>query len=189
MLPETVSKVMSTKKSKPCRGFGLTEALVAIGITSLLLVVLASVSMLSGRTFVAFANYVDLDDSNRIAMDTLTRDLRECNRVISCSATQLSIEGANGFTITYTYDPSPTARTMTRTQAGISRVILKGCDSVRFNLGTRNPIGSTFGVVSTTDVSLAKVVDVNWNCSRTILGQKANTENVQTARIVIRRQG
>ena len=180
------SKVTSTKLLSNC-GFGLVEAVISIGITSLLLVVLASVSMLSGRTFVAFANYVDLDDSNRIAMDTLTRDLRECNRVISCSATQLSIEGANGFTITYSYDSS--LRTMTRTQAGVSRVLLKGCDRVGFNLGTRNPIASTFGVVSTSDPSAAKVVDVNWNCSRTILGHKANTENVQTARIVIRRQG
>jgi hypothetical protein len=33
------------------------------------------------------------------------------------------------------------------------------------------------------------VVDVTWKCSRTILGVQANTEAVQTAKIVIRKQG
>jgi len=30
------------------------------------------------------------------------------------------------------------------------------------------------------------VVAVNWRCSRTVLGVKANTENAQAAKIVIR---
>jgi len=56
-------------------------------------------------------------------------------------------------------------------------------------LGTRNPVGGTFSVVSTTDVSEAKVVHVTWSCSRTIMGARVNTESVQTAQIVIRKQG
>jgi hypothetical protein len=67
--------------------------------------------------------------------------------------------------------------------------MMTGCDSLTFRLGTRNPIGGTFDVVSTTDVSEAKVVNVAWNCARVILGHKVNTEAVQTARIVIRKQG
>jgi len=180
-------KATSTKGGRAQAGFGLVEAVIAIGITSLLMAVLASVSMMSGRTFVAFANYVDLDDGNRIAMDTLTRDLRECNRVTTCSATRLDIEGPDGVTVSYQHNP--VAATLTRTRTGISKVMLKGCDSLNFALGTRNPEGSSFSVKSTTDISIAKVVNVSWNCSRTILGKKANTENVQTARIVIRRQG
>lgn len=168
-------------------GIGLVEAMIAIGITALLVLVLTNVSVLSGRMFASFINYVDLDDANRIAMDTMTRDLRECNRVTSCSATQLVIEDSDGFTITYEF--SPGAATLTRTKGGIPRTLLKGCDTLTFHLGTRNPVGGTFEVVPTTDVNLAKVVNVSWNCSRTILGNKANTENVQTARIVIRKQG
>jgi Tfp pilus assembly protein PilW len=187
-----VCKTISTKTARRHRitGLGLVEAMIAIGITALLILVLTNVSMLSGRMFASFFNYVDLDDANRIAMDTLTRDLRECNRVTSCSTTQLVIEDSDGFSVTYSYNPGATPTpTLTRTKAGIPRILLKGCDALTFNLGTRNPIGGTFEVVPTTDVSLAKVVNVSWNCSRTILGKKANTENVQTARIVIRRQG
>jgi hypothetical protein len=168
-------------------GFALVEALIAIGITGLLLAVLASVSMLSGRTFAAFANYVDLDDANRIAMDTLARDLRECNRVTACTPTRLDIEDPAGFTVRYEYS-SATQKLIRTGVGGVQRVMLKGCDTLEFHLGTRNPDGNTFSVIPTTDVNFAKVVNVSWNCSRSILGKKANTENVQTARIVIRRQ-
>ena len=34
--------------------------------------------------------------------------------------------------------------------------------------------------------AICKLVSVSWRCSRTILGQKVNTESVQTAKIVIR---
>jgi hypothetical protein len=184
-----VSKITSIKTGvlRNTYGSSLVEAMIAIGVTALLMLVLGNVSMLSGRMFVSFANYVDLDNSNRLAMDTLTRDLRECQRVVSCSASQLQIEDPDGFIVTYLFDSA--AGTFRRFQAGIPKELLTGCDSLRFTLGTRNPKGSSFEVSETSNVDLAKVVFVSWRCSRTVLGRKATTENVQTARIVIRRQG
>ena len=183
-------KITSTNRPR-CRssilGSTLVEALLAVGISGVLLAVLASITMFSGRSFVAFFNYVDLDQRNRVTMDTMTRDLRECNRVTACNATRLDIEDSDGATISYTY--SSGAGTLTRAKNGVSRTMVTGCDTLTFNLGTRNPIGGTFTVVSTTDVNEAKVVNVSWNCSRTIFGKKVNTESVQTARIVIRKQG
>jgi hypothetical protein len=185
-----VYKIMFTKSAaiRNTSGTTLVEAMIAIGVTGLLMLVLANVSMLSGRMFAAFVNYVDLDDSNRIAMDTLTRDLRACQRVTSCSASQLRIENPDGFTLTYQFDSA--AGTLTRSEPGVDpKELLTGCDSLLFSLGTRNPIGSTFTVEPTSNVDLAKVVVISWKCSRTILGRKATSENVQTAQIVIRRQG
>ena len=183
-----VCKTTSTEAARRrLAGIGLVEAMVAIGITALLILVLTNVSMLSGRMFASFFNYVDLDDANRIAMDTMTRDVRECNRVVSCSATRLVIEDSDAFNVTYAFDAG--AATLTRSKAGIERILLKECDTLKFNLGTHNPKDGNFEVYETTDVSIAKVVNISWNCSRTILGKKANTENVQTARIVIRKQG
>lgn len=184
------SRITSTKANRGRRnisGSMLVEALIAVGITSLILLVLASISMLSGRTFAAFANYVELDDSNRIAMDTLTRDLRECNKVTGCSASVLTIEDSDGFTITYSF--SPTTATLSRTKNGLSKVLLKGCDTLTFTIAQRNPVGGRYDVYPAATPATAKVVNVQWNCSRTIFGHKANTENVQTARIVIRKQG
>jgi hypothetical protein len=161
--------------------------LIATGITGILALVLVSISVLSGRSFAAFYNYVDLDDNNRIAMDTLTRDLRGCNRITACSPGQLVVEDADGVDITYAF--SSGAKTLTRTKANSVRVLLEGCDSLSFAIAQRNPVGGSYDVYPTATPATAKVVNVSWNCSRTILGRKANTENVQTARIVIRRQG
>lgn len=159
----------------------------ALGVAGILMTILASLTMFSGKSFIAILNYSDLNDKNRIAMDTMTRDLRECDHVISCTSSRLEIFDSDGSTIAYNF--SQGAGTLTRTQNGVTRTLTTGCDTLSFALGTRNPIGGTFNVVSTTDVSIAKVVNVSWNCSRTILGTRMNTESVQTARIVIRKQG
>ena len=176
-------KATSTRSAA---GATLVEALIAIGVTGLLMMALASISMVSGRSFVAFANYVDLDSANRIAMDTLTRDIRECNRVTSFTTHRLVIEDAGGFSVTYEYDSS--RQTLTRTYNGVVKTLLSGCESLQFNIAQRNPLNGSYDVYPTATVSDAKVVNVSWNCSRKILGHRANTENVQTARIVIRRQ-
>ena len=183
-----VSKLTFTSRRRQARaGTSLVEAMVAIGVTGLIMLALASMSMVSGRSFAAFANYVDLDSANRTAMDTLTRDLRECNRVTSFSSTQLVVEDSDGFSITYTYTPSE--RTFTRTRGGLVKTLLSGCDSLTFIIAQRTPKTGSYEQYPAAGVDTAKVVNVSWNCSRTVLGFKANTENVQTARIVIRRQG
>jgi len=168
-------------------GATLVEYIIGLGIAGVLMAVLASLMMFSGRSFLAFLNYSELNGNNRITVDTMTRDLRECNRVVSCTASRLEVEDSGGATISYNF--SQGAGTLTRSYNGVTRTMITGCDGLTFNLGTRNPIGGTFAVVPTTDVAQAKVVNVIWNCSRTILGQKVNSESVQTARIVIRKQG
>ena len=169
-------------------GSTLVEFLLGLGVAGILMGVLASLMMFTARSFLALSNYSDLNDNNRITMDTMTRDLRECNRVISCSATRLDIEDSDVAKTPISYVYSPGARTITRTKNGVNRTMVTGCDMLAFNLGTRDPIAGTFAVVPTSNVNQAKVVNVSWNCSRTILGIKANSENVQTARIVIRKQ-
>src|SRR5689334_18417011 len=148
-------------------GGTLVEALIAIGVTGLIMMALASISMVSGRSFVAFANYVDLDSANRIAMDTLTRDIRECNRVTAFTTNRLVIEDISGFSVTYDY--SRDRQTLTRTRNGVVKTLLTGCESLRFNIAQRNPLNGSYDVYPTATPVDAKVVNVSWNCSRNIL--------------------
>jgi hypothetical protein len=179
---------IKTRLHRTVAGSTLVEALIATGITGLLILVLVSLTMFSGRAFAAFYNYVDLDDHNKIAMDTLTSDLRECNRLIAFTATEVTMEDSDGVNISYTYSPS--AGTLVRRKNGITKTLLTGCDMLRFVIAQRNPVGYTYeSHYEAATPATAKVVQVSWNCSRTILGQKVNTESVQTARIVIRKQG
>lgn len=183
-----VCKITSSsfRRFRGILGATLVEYIMGLGIAGVLLAAIASLMVFGARSFLALSNYSELDANNRITIDTMTRDLRECNRVISCTATRLEIEDSGGATISYNY--SQGAGTLKRVMNGVTKTMLTGCDTISFNLGTRNPIGGTFAVVATTDVSKAKVVNVSWNCSRLILGSKVNTESVQTARIVIRKQ-
>jgi hypothetical protein len=177
-----------TRAASTVAGSTLIEALIATGITALLILVLMSLTMFSGRAFAAFYNYVDLDDHNKIAMDTLTSDLRECNRLIAFTTTEITMEDSDGVNISYTYTPSD--ETLVRRKNGIRKTLLTGCDMLKFVIAQRNPVGYTYEAhYEAATPATAKVVQVSWNCSRTILGQKVNTESVQTARIVIRKQG
>lgn len=186
--PAMVSKLTSIKLSpRNVAGFFLSEMMVAFGITALLLVAMAAVAMFSGRSFAALANYVDLDDHNRLAIDQLTRDLRQANRIISYTTTSLTMQDADGVDIAYNY--SPGHHTLTRSKSATSSVLLRECDSFSFSLGQRNTVAGSYNLHPAETVETAKVVNVAWVCSRTIFGVKENTESVQTARIVIRKQG
>lgn len=164
----------------------LPEAIIAMGITGLVLAVLASFSMFSARSFSAMFNYVELNDDNRLAIDRITGDVREANRVVYHSTHSLTLEDSSGAALVYTYNPD--TRSVTRTHNGVSRIVLHDCDSLVFTIGQRNAIGGTYDVYPAATPLTAKVVNVSWICSRTIFGSKANSESVQTARIVIRRQ-
>ncbi len=181
---------MFTKPSSPQRrraGWTLPETMVSIGISGVLMVAVVGLSMTSGRAFLALSNYVDLDAKNKVAMDTLTRDLRECNRVTACTTNSLSIQDSDGSTISYTYNSS--AQTFVRSKNGVSKTLLTQCATMGISIAQRNPVGGSYDVYPTATPANAKVVNVSWNCFRTILGLRANTESVQTARIVIRKQG
>lgn len=169
-------------------GMTIAEALVSMCVVMLILLALCAFSMFSTRSFATMYNYVDLDDANRIAMDTLTRDVRQCKRVIDCTASRLILEDPNGDTLGYIYDPM--ARTLSRTNnTTIARVLLKQCDRILFKIGQRNTVAGGYDVYAAATPATAKVVNVSWLCSRTLFGRKENTESVQTARIVIRKQG
>ena len=183
-----VFKSTSTKqRQRGASGMALVEAMMAIGLTGLIMTALVGISVFSGRSFVAMANYVELDDGNRIAIDTLTRDLRSCNRVFFCTTNFLALEDYDGFYLYYVH--SPWTKELWRYKAGEVKTLLSGCEDLEFHLGKRNTQPGTLDQYPAATANEAKVVDVSWKCHRTILGLKANTEAVQTAKIVIRRQG
>lgn len=183
-----VYKHTYTERETGRTGFTIVETLVAIGVGSMLLLVVFSLSFYSSRSFAAMANYADLDAASRSALDRMTREIRGVNRLTAFSTNQLTFEDSDFTALTYVYNPS--ARTLTRNKSGVSRVFLTECDSLLFSIFQRNPVGGTYDQypIANNNPALCKLVQVNWTCSRKIFGQKVNTESVQTAKIVIRRQ-
>jgi hypothetical protein len=184
-----VCRITSTKSStRRTAGILLAEALVAIGVTALVVLVICAFAMFSGRSFAAMFNYVDLDTVNRLAIDQLTRDVRQANRVINCVTNSLLVlEDSDGVNISYSYDSG--AKTLTRTKGVTSTTLLTGCTRLSFDLGQRNIVGGTYDYYPAATPATAKMVNVSWLCARAISRANENTEAVQTARIVIRKQG
>lgn len=223
-----------TRARRRQAGTTLVDVLMAIGLTGLFMLVLVGIVQFSGRSFLCLANYVELDDRNRLAIDNLTRDLRECSRVKYCSTNMLALEGGDGLTIYYEH--SPQQQTLTRWRSsttvappkagaggiqlalnnppaaggldagndgtgqgsglnlsawknGKPETLLTGCERLSFRLYKRNTITNTYEQFPASLPIEAKVVDIAWKCSRSILGINANSEAVQTAKIVIRKQG
>jgi hypothetical protein len=169
----------------------LFELVVGIGVAMLLFLGVIAFTMFCSRSFAALYNYVELDDVNRVAIDQITRDVRQANRVayFAPDGKSLTLQDgdAAGTAITYVYNAN--SRTLTRTRGVETTVVLRECDSLAFWIGQRNTDVGGYDVfpVATT-LETAKVVNVRWVCSRSLFGHKANTESVQTARIVIRKQ-
>src|SRR5262249_21048500 len=171
----------SYKRLKLCSGMTLPELMVAIAIGSLLLMVMALVFMMTSRSFAAMGNYVNMDAKSRNALDYMTLGIRGAGGLIEFSPTHLKFAKLGTTNSFLVYDWSPDTRELTQWTTGSTKTntLLTECDELDFS-----PYNALF--LPTTDVSKVKGLSVNWKCSRTILGKKSTTEDMQQALIVIR---
>lgn len=175
----------AVSRRKPNTGFTLVETMVAMGVASLMLAGIASFAVYTARSFVAAGNYADLDQASRNCLDVMTRDIRESRALTAFSTNKLTLSTDDGSALVYFYNPS--ASTLTRQKGNEVTVMLEQCDYLSFSIYQRSPSNNfTFYPVQNNRWDLAKLVDVSWRCSRKILGEKVNTESVQTAKIVMR---
>lgn len=162
----------------------LVEVLVTVALSGIIFAALAMLWTNGARGILAMTNYTELDRRSKTALDIMSKDIRQAAAITSFSTNSIAMTNKSG--IAYSYAYSTGAKTLTRTFNGSSKVLLTGCDSLVFSISQRNPqAGFTF-TPATNNISVAKLVDVNWKCSRQILGKSINTESIQTAKIVMR---
>ena len=167
-------------------GANLVEMMVATGVLSLVFIAIASISYFSGRSFAAMANYVDLDYNSRKALDRMSKEIRQVNYLMEASDNWLVFKDSDGGTLVYYYAPG--SKKLMRVKSGKSETLLQECDYLKFSIFQRNPVGGTYNQYPTAVPANCKLVQLNWTCSRQIFGKKANTESVQSAKIVIRKE-
>jgi hypothetical protein len=183
---------VANSKTRRTAAFTLVEASVAVGLGTLILAVVASLSVYSARTFSAMSNYVDLDMHSRNALDVISREVRQATAVIDRQTnagvsylTLTNTDTLTSFKISWVMD----AATLYVQKSGQPRVaVLNGCDAWNVWLYNRAPNldPTTLSFNAATNLASCKLVNMSWRCSRTILGSKINTESVQTAQIVLR---
>jgi len=166
--------------------------MMAVGISSMVMALLASLLVYQARSCAAMAGYSDMDRYSRNAVDLMTKELRQANRITACTTTNLTaemIDPTSGTTNSLNYIYSPSSKTLVRKFKGTESTLLKEIrpNSMKFSMFQRNPIGGTVEAYSTTDVNLCKVIQFSWLCSRTILGNSNYTESMQSAKVVVRK--
>ena len=176
----------------------LVEVMVAGALGSVVLVVVVSLWMFSARCFASLGNYSDLDSKSRQALDSMLRDIRDATRISSFQRdgtnNWITLTNAQIAGVMITYAWSSSSRKLVRQKTGQpDRVYLTECDVWDFHPYQRTPqTNGTYLFYPATnssgnyDASICKLIDVTWKCSRTILGNKINTESVQTAQVVLR---
>ena len=179
-------------------GFTLLEVLIAMGLASLVLATVASLSVYGARSSITIANYTDLDSKSRYALDVIGREIRQATAVTSyqTNASGKSLVLTNedeAIGVSLAYDAN--ARTLVLAKTGQPPLTaLTECDRWDFSLYQRTPYGFPTNLIfypatnnaGVLDLSICKIVNMTWKCSRKIMQQKVNTESVQTAQIVLR---
>ena len=174
----------------------LVEMMVAVGIFSLSGMALMGCYIFSVKSMASMCSYALLDASNRQAMDQLTREIRQASKVKNYTTNSITIltandDGSTGPEVTYSFSPSTKRMLRFNASDGTSTTLLDNCSLLSFQLYTRCPSNGVFGifpVAANNWQQTVKVLQLTWKTSILQPSGIANSENVQTARIVIRKQ-
>jgi len=175
----------------------LVELMVAMGLGSLVLASVASLSLYGTQSSMAIANYSDLDSKSRYALDVISREIRQATAVVAVDLTtntSLSLTNAGQGTLSkLTWNAA--ARTVTLERTGQPPLTaLTECDRWSFDLYQRTPLITPTNVFfypatnssGALDLTVCKLINMSWKCSRQIMAKKMNTESVQAAQLVLR---
>ena len=179
------------------------ETVVAGGLSTVVLAAIASFSIFATRSFTAIGNYVTLDMQTRNALDRMSRDIRQSDgcstnagEFTPTSLTLLMSNPTNAQAYTISYNYSANAGILTRTYINTnsvstnSIVLLTNCSSFAFSYYQRNPTNGVWDAfpVDTNRPDECKVVQMDWVCSRTVLGRLVNSDSIESAKVVIRKE-
>lgn len=174
-------------KARRRSAFTLVELLVVLGISGVVLAALAQVTVFTGRSFAALMNYIELDRYSRNALDNMLWKIRQCDMLTSYSSNRLAFRYNATNALSYEY--SPLSKTLVEIDGSQRKILLRGCDTLTFSIFQRNTAAGTYDQFpATLTNTTAKLVQVSWTCSRSVLGGLVNSESVQSAKVVIRNQ-
>jgi hypothetical protein len=165
-------------------GMTLVEVMVAMGAGLLLLAAVTTVWAFTARSYIALGNYADMDNASRNALDVMSREIRGASSLTSYLTNSITLRNSDGTSFSYVFDAA--AATLRRSDSAGNTILLRQCDFATFHVSQRNVSNDFQFYTSADQPGLTKLVDVSWKCSRKILGAKVNTEQVQTAKIVLR---
>jgi len=175
---------VQTARQKCRLAFTLIEVLLASAISLVLAGILAIFFSFSLRSFAAMTNYTDMNQRSQLALDKMSKDIRQARSLTAYSTNSLTFLDANNQALRYTFNASN--GTLVRVSGGVSTTYLTNCDSLNFWVYQHTPISSSFNCYVPAGPTNARVIQVTWHCSRKILGTRATTESAESATLSLR---
>jgi hypothetical protein len=160
--------------------------MISVAIGGIVLTAVAQLMSYSGRSLAALYNYVDLDARSNAALKRMSKEIRQANYVMTVTSNSLTLNDFDGGSLQFAWNPA--TKLVTRLKNGISTNLLLDCEYLDFKPFARNPIGGTYDQYPSAGATNCKLVQVTWVCSRKVLGVLKNTESVQSAKFVIRKE-
>lgn len=174
----------TSRRRRPQAGFTLVELLIASGLAGILMAVCLSLGLFTSRSIASMTDSVDLNARSRYAIDRMSKKLRQASVVKSFSPTSVAVT-YGGTALSYTYRAD--RKTLVEIDGGRTNNLLQNCDSLTFSFYKRNPVTNTFNQFPVlTATNEAKVIQVQWHCSRTRVGKKDGATDMVSAKIVLR---
>jgi prepilin-type N-terminal cleavage/methylation domain-containing protein len=186
---------MFTNRRARKRGWTLVEMMIAVAVFSIGAAALGSTFLFSLRSMAALSNYTALDRMNQQAMDQITQEIRQAKMAVRYETNLLEIVNGAGNTVYYWFvgDGVDRLYRLVQTPSGEWNydIILEDCQLINFRIGQRNLQSNSWNYFPPTTGDFqgtAKVIDLSWKTSRTLPHGLVNSEDVQTAKIVIRKK-
>jgi prepilin-type N-terminal cleavage/methylation domain-containing protein len=167
-------------------GYTLMELLVTTAISSMLLLAVGALSIYSGRSLTSLSNYANLESQSRESLDQMTREIRQAQELIEYSPTSITLLDTDSQPLQYVYNAEQ--KQLKRIKGTEQKVLLVDCDYVKFSIYQRNITNGTYAQYVASGTNTCKLIELNWGCSRPILGGRVNTESIQSAKVVMRKK-
>jgi len=172
-------------RKKRIAALSLLEVMIATAISAILIATIMALTSYTARSFAAISNYVTLDRGSRHALDELTKMIREADGVTEFATNRIRLS-YHSSPLLFSFHPD--TKTLTQTYQGETEILLKDCESFSFAIFQRNPISGSYDQYpAALDEAEAKIIQVSWICSRRMINNLANSESIQSAKIVIRK--
>lgn len=179
---------MDCKITSPAKrrtgGFTCVEFLVASSLGVIVAGTLLAFSVYSSRSILSMSNYLELDSQARTALDTMVLQVRRAQGVTAFTTNTISFKDYDNATLTFSYDSA--TQQLKRTKGAESTILLRGCNTLAFNMLSREPTENTWALDATTDPNQCKALNISWNCTRKFVDTRLNSESMTSATVVIR---
>ena len=163
---------------KRTTAMSLVEMIVALGLGSVVLGSAGVVFIYSLFSFAGLGNYAILTGQSKLSLDYISREMREATHVVSYTTNdnvRTLILSNGAITTTLAWDPDTGILTFARPDES-PRTFLTGCDRWDVNFYQRSP-QADWGFHPTSNLSLCKLINMNWKCSRSNPWQKNQYRN------------